>query len=175
MAVKLLLSPMILVVLLDVVSNMMTPTTQNTSPQAPRSFTIRPIGKVHKSESATTIEIDGKYEHALWGLDEFSHVWVFWWFDRNDTPSKRRTLVVHPRGDARNPLTGVFATRSPARPNLIALTLCEVLAVEQNKIRVADIDAFDGTPVIDVKPYLPQCDRAENVRLPSWIRRSVRD
>ncbi len=171
MSAKLLLGLVVLAVLLPAVLAAMATTTRKASASRPESFTLYPIGKVDKRGAVQTIEIDRKYEDALLGLEDFSHVWVFWWFDRNDTPSKRRTLAVHPRGDRTNPLTGVFATRSPARPNLVALTLCKVLSVDGNKIRVADIDAFDQTPVIDLKPYIPAIDRAENVKLPSWIRR----
>jgi len=140
---------------------------------AVEKFVKEPIGTVHKRGQDVWIEIDRRYEDGLSGLEGFSHVWVFWWFDRNDTPNKRQTLQVHPRGDYRNPLTGVFATRSPARPNLIALTLCEIRSVEGNRIRLADIDAFDLTPVVDLKPYIPAIDRKDDVRLPSWLTRST--
>ena len=139
------------------------------------SFTIDPVGKVSKRGSATTIEIDRKYEEALLGLDEFSHVWVLWWFDRSDTPNQRQILRVHPRGDAANPLTGVFATRSPVRPNLVALSLCKIRSVEGRTVHLDDIDAFDKTPVIDLKPYLPGCDCAEGVELPAWVKKGKKN
>ena len=82
-------------------------------------FKLRPIGHVQKSEGRTLIVLDTKYEPGLLGLDGYSHVYVFWWFDRNDTPEKRAVLQVHPMGNRENPLTGVFATRSPVRPNLV--------------------------------------------------------
>lgn len=144
-------------------------TTPPDSDEPDESFTIHPIGKINNRDSDTTIEIDGKYDGGLLGLDGFSHVWVFWWFDQNDTPQKRNILTVHPRGDENNPLTGVFATRAPVRPNLVALSLCRILSIDGNQIRVADIDAFDGTPVIDLKPYIPASDRADDVRLPAWL------
>jgi tRNA (Thr-GGU) A37 N-methylase len=79
---------------------------QNT---ATMEFTMHPIGHVKKTEDRTLIVLDKKYEPGLLGLDGFSHVYVFWWFDKNDTPEKRATLQVHPRGDRKNPLTGVSA------------------------------------------------------------------
>lgn len=130
---------------------------------------MEPIGKIHKKDKGVWIEMDARFQDGLLGLDDFSHVWVFWWFDRNDTPDKRATLQVHPRGNRQNPLTGVFATRSPARPNLIALTLCEIRSIKGNRIILADIDAFDETPVVDLKPYIPSIDRQTHVRLPSWL------
>ena len=95
--------------------------------------------------------LDRKYEAGLHRLDRLSHIWVLWWFDRNDTPEKRAILQVHPQGNPENPLTGVFATHSPVRPNLIAMTRCKVLAVRDNVIEIESIDAFPGTPVLDIK------------------------
>jgi tRNA-Thr(GGU) m(6)t(6)A37 methyltransferase TsaA len=106
------------------------------------------------------------------GTDEdgsLSHK-VIWWFDKNDTPEKRAILQVHPRGDQSNPLTGVFACRSPFRPNLIALSLCRVLAVKENVVEVEKIDAFEGTPVLDIKPYAPGQDSAADVKVPDWTK-----
>ena len=131
-------------------------------------FAVSPIGWVRKTDAVTTIVLDKKYEPGLLGLDGFSHVYVFWWFDRNDTPEKRQTLQVHPRGDKRNPLTGVFATRSPRRPNLIALSLCKIVSVKGNVVQVEKIDAFADTPVVDMKPYLPGYDTTDDAHSPIW-------
>jgi tRNA-Thr(GGU) m(6)t(6)A37 methyltransferase TsaA len=119
------------------------------------SYVVCPVGRVHRGDAGTTIEIAPRHQDALLGLEGFSHVWVIWWFDRNDNPEKRAVLRVHPRGDPKNPLTGVFATRSPARPNLIALTLCRIRSIRGNTVFVESIDAFDNTPVLDLKPYIP--------------------
>ncbi len=140
-----------------------------TTQPSSKVFTMEPIGWVRINDGTTWIELDRRVEDGLMGLEDFSHVWVFWWFDRNDTPSNRRILQVHPRGDGRNPLTGVFATRAPVRPNLIALTLCQVTSVDGNRIRVVGMDAFDGTPVVDLKPYIPALDRPDGVRVPDWL------
>jgi tRNA-Thr(GGU) m(6)t(6)A37 methyltransferase TsaA len=136
----------------------------------PESYVVRPVGRVHKRDSSTTIEIAPGYHDALLGLEDFSHVWVIWWFDRNDNPQKRSVLRVHPRGNPKNPLTGVFATRSPARPNLIAMTLCRISSIEGSTIRVEDIDAFDNTPVLDLKPHIPKSDGVQRALVPAWIR-----
>jgi len=69
------------------------------------------------------------------------------------------------------PLLGVFATRSPVRPNPIGLTLVEILWVRENEICVKNLDALPGTPIIDIKPYIKEIDSAENVRYPSWIKK----
>ncbi|MCX7885810.1 MAG: TrmO family methyltransferase, partial [Verrucomicrobiae bacterium] len=98
-------------------------------------------------------------------------VQVFWWFDKNDTPQHRATLQVHPRGDKKNPPTGVFACRAPVRPNLIALSLCKIVSVKTNVVEVDKIDAFEGTPVLDLKPYAPGQDAASGVKVPPWAGR----
>jgi tRNA-Thr(GGU) m(6)t(6)A37 methyltransferase TsaA len=138
--------------------------------QGEKSFTVHSIGSVKKTGERTEIVLDKKYQEGLLGLDQWSHVQVLWWFDRNDTPQKRSILQVHPRGDQKNPLTGVFATRAPVRPNLIALSLCKVLAVKDSVIEVDKIDALEGTPVLDIKPYAPGIDMAVGVKVPDWAR-----
>ena len=117
----------------------------------PQTYTLYPIGNVMKEGGRTFIVLDKKYEPGLIGLDKFSHVTVVYWFDRNDTPRKRSILQVHPQGNKTNPLRGVFATHSPVRPNLIAISRCKIISVEGNIIEVDGIDAFDDSPVIDLK------------------------
>jgi tRNA-Thr(GGU) m(6)t(6)A37 methyltransferase TsaA len=139
---------------------------------AEKYLAMQPIGHIRKSDNRTLIVLDEKYEPGLLGLEGFSHIHVFWWFDRNDTSEKRRVLQVHPMGDPENPLTGVFATRSPIRPNLIALTLCNIISVKDNVIEVEEIDAFDGTPVLDIKPFIAGHDSALDATIPDWLERA---
>ena len=114
-------------------------------------FDVYPIGRIQKKDARTFIVIDKAYEPGLKGLDKHDYVIVVYWFDKNDIPEKRAILQVHPRGDRKNPLTGVFATHSPVRPNLIAITQCDIIDVKQNIIEIKEIDAFDGSPVLDLK------------------------
>ena len=116
-----------------------------------KRFIVYPIGKVAKKAGKTFIVLDKKYQPGLSGLEKHSYVTVVYWFDRNDTPEKRAILQVHPRADKNNPLTGVFATHSPFRPNLIAISKCDIISVKDNVIELKDIDAFDGSPVLDLK------------------------
>ena len=118
-------------------------------------FQVFPVGVVTKTDDGTRIDIYAAYEKALLGLDGFSHITVCYWFHQNDTPEQRKTLQVHPRKNERNPLAGVFATHSPVRPNLIALSPCKILRIKGRSIFIDDIDARDGSPVIDIKPYIP--------------------
>lgn len=119
--------------------------------KAAKKFTVYPIGYVRKAEGRTTIVVAKKYQPGLLRMEKLSHVWVLWWFDRNDTPKKRSILQVHPRGNPDNPLTGVFATHAPVRPNLIAMTRCKIISVNENVVEIERIDAFPDTPVLDLK------------------------
>ena len=135
----------------------------------PEAFQIFPVGRVHKKEDAVWIEIFEPYSDALLGLDGFSHIQVLFWFHQNDSADKRKTLRVHPRKDKSNPLSGVFATHSPLRPNPIGLTLCKIRAIENLQIKIEGIDAFDETPVIDIKCYIPSSVAESDIRLPAWV------
>ena len=143
---------------------------QGLGAEEPRAFfKVFPVGTVEKKAGAVHLRIAEQYVKALKGLDGFSHVVVLYWFHKNDTPRQRRILQVHPRGNPRNPLTGVFACRAPVRPNLIALSVCRILVVEGNTVRVDAIDAFDGTPILDLKPHIPAIDSPKGVSLPAWL------
>ena len=94
--------------------------------------------------------LEERFAAALDGLSPGADVVLVTWLHRAD----RDTLAVHPRGDAARPLTGVFATRSPDRPNPIGLHEVHVLAVEGTRVHVRSLEAIDGTPVLDLKPVL---------------------
>jgi len=100
------------------------------------------------------------------GVNEFSHVFVLFWL-HGVSEEQRKTLKVHPRGRRDLPLLGVFATRTMLRPNPVGLTLVELVKVEGNVLTVRGLDAFDGTPVLDIKPF-DSWDTVENVRVPDW-------
>jgi len=134
-----------------------------------KTFQIFPVGIVRKTDTAVSIKIFNDYTDALLGLNGFSHIVVLYWFDQNDTSEKRRVLQVHPRKDPCNPLTGVFATHSPQRPNLIGLTVCKIISIHGDSIEIEDIDALDGSPVIDLKCYIPGSVGEKDVGLPDWV------
>ena len=135
----------------------------------PEKFKLVPVGTVHRDENGARIEIFEPYRDAMLGLEGFSHVYVLYWFHENDHPEGRNFLQVHPRRDPDNPLTGVFATHSPLRPNLIAMTLCHILSIDNLTIFLEDIDARDGSPVLDIKCYIPGSEKDAEIRLPSWV------
>ena len=128
-------------------------------------LTLRPIGFVRSSLASRKnaprqgsegapdawIELAGEILEAAADLSVGDEVIVLTWFHE----SRRETLEVHPRGDNAAPLTGVFSTRSPDRPNPIGLHRVRVLEVEKTRIQVGPIEAIDGTPVVDIKPVIP--------------------
>lgn len=135
---------------------------------------LKPIGVVKHQGQKILLEIFPPYAPALDGLAGFSHVWVFYWFHENDNPEDRATLKVHPRRDPANPLTGVFATRSPVRPNLIGLSVCRIMQISGNTVEVAKLDAREGSPILDLKPYIPQGDSLPDAGTPDWVKRIYR-
>jgi tRNA-Thr(GGU) m(6)t(6)A37 methyltransferase TsaA len=118
--------------------------------------------KTHLSQ----IFLDCELTPALEGITGFSHMFVLFWLHQI-TLKQRETIKVHPRGRKDMPLLGVLATRTNLRPNPIGLTLCELVKVESNVLTVRGLDAYDGTPVLDVKPY-DTWDCAQNARMPDW-------
>ena len=103
---------------------------------------------------------------ALEGVEEFSHLFVLFWLHKMSGKDKK-VMKVHPRGRADMPLLGIYATRTPHRPNPIGLTRVKLLNVESNVITVQGLDAFDGTPVLDIKPF-DSWDTTEDFKVPAW-------
>jgi len=138
---------------------------------------LKPIGFVrteagHPEPSGTwqarsEIVIDEDLSKATEGLGDFSHIVVLYWLHRSHR--SRLSLRVHPRGRQENPLVGLFATRSPNRPNPVGIMVVRLLECRRNVLVVEGLDAFDGTPVIDIKPYIPHSDCVKDARVPSWI------
>lgn len=132
-------------------------------------ITLSPIGHVHVAENSFAIHIHGAFRPGLEKLDRFSHVLVLWWASQQDAPQSRRTLQT-PLPYADGTVAGVFACRSEFRPNPIAVTICEVLHLDMagGVITVPYIDAFDATPVLDLKPYFPVSERVREARVAPW-------
>jgi tRNA-Thr(GGU) m(6)t(6)A37 methyltransferase TsaA len=136
---------------------------------------LKPIGfvrtrargdEVKDKTAIAEVVIRDELVEALEGIADFSHLYVLFWL--NEVTSQERKMVkVHPRGREDLPLLGVFATRTKFRPNPIGLTLVELVKVEGKILTVRGLDAFDGTPVIDIKPF-DYWDMAKNARAPDW-------
>lgn len=131
---------------------------------------VNPVGKISVNEGGMFIEIEPKYIPALQALDGFSHLNVIWWFSGFDNAEARDTLEVPQPYKTAPAVMGIFATRSPVRPNPIALTAVQVIRIDYEKgiIQIPYIDADDGTPILDIKPYTPSLDRVETPGVPEW-------
>lgn len=136
---------------------------------------LKPIGfvstkavenRVRDRSNVSRIVIREYLAEALDGIEDFSHLFVIFWMNKIPI-EQRRIMNVHPRGKDDAPLLGVFATRTSHRPNPIGLTLVELLDVDKNVIVVRGLDAFDNSPVLDIKPF-DSWDRASNVKVPEW-------
>lgn len=135
-----------------------------------KSFQVYPIGMICRNGDSIEVRIDTPYRPALKALDTFSHVIVHWWAQNYDDPQYREVLVT-PLPYAEGHEAGVFACRAPVRPNLIMTTVCQILAVDEANgvVRIQNIDAFDGTPVIDLKAYFPVVDRVKEAHISSYL------
>lgn len=140
------------------------------SDQPANNFQVHPIGYVRQGDQGFYLEILEPYRPALKGLDQFSHVQVFWWFHQHDDETFRSILEAELPYAPSGTIFGMFACRGPVRPNLIGLTTCGVLKVDlKNGIVVIPwIDAQPDTPILDLKPYEPSMDRVRDVRVPNW-------
>jgi tRNA-Thr(GGU) m(6)t(6)A37 methyltransferase TsaA len=131
---------------------------------------LEPIGRVHAAAGSTSLEIYEPFRDALLGLEQFSHVLVFWWAHGCDTGEQRQiTQVDLPYAPGLR--KGVFACRSERRPNPLALTTCYVLQVdvENGLVLLPWIDAQDGSPLLDLKPFIPTSDRVRDFQVAPWM------
>lgn len=128
------------------------------------------IAEAHRDtrweEIESEIVIDERWRDALDGIEQFSHIWIIFFIDRVDAPTD---LKIHPMKRDDMPLVGIFATRSPQRPNPIGIRAVELLEVRENVLRVRGLDALNGSPVLDLKPYLPFGDAIPDARVSEWV------
>ena len=119
-------------------------------------------------EVVSDIVVDSSLSEALDNLEEFSHIIVIYWMHLATTTGPVPTKI-HPKGKQELPSVGLFATRSPHRPNPLGKATVRLLQRQGNILKVEGLDAIDGTPIIDIKPYLPGYDAASDAKVPPWI------
>jgi tRNA-Thr(GGU) m(6)t(6)A37 methyltransferase TsaA len=125
-------------------------------------------------ETVSEIEVYPGMADLLSGIEDFSHLLVLYW--AHLVPEEGRSLLkVHPIGRREFPLTGVFATCSPARPNPVLVNAVRLLERRENVLRVSGLEAVDGTPLVDIKPYVPMYFRVEDARLSDWMNQIIRE
>lgn len=135
-----------------------------------KSFSVHPIGTIRADAEGFRVELEEEYKAALRGLEGFGCIQLLWWFDGCDNEASRSVLALEKPYKKGPDELGVFATRSPQRPNPLALSCAGVTYIdpESGVIGLAYIDARDGSPVLDIKPYTPSLDRVESPSLPAW-------
>jgi len=131
---------------------------------------LKAIGKVEPAEDGFAIKLNEEYRDALMGLTGFSHLHILWWADQVDSPQDRAVTVIDKPYKQGPDKLGIYATRSPIRPNPIADTVVYVTRIdhENGVIYTPYIDAEPDTPVLDIKIYLPCCDIVKNYSVPAW-------
>lgn len=148
---------------------------------AGRVFRAVPIGFIRRSDGISEtsqesfldpavpseIVIDDHWSADLAGIEEFSHLVVLFWFDRAERRRQPGKLL-RPEGRADMPEIGFFATRTPRRPNPIMICCPRLLGRDGNRLLVTGLDAWDGTPVLDVKGYLPRDEQRPDATIPDW-------
>lgn len=150
------------------------------TPAQELSFAVRPIGFVRNDidslnahgwdKVVSDVVIDSRLEAGLEGIEAFSHVVVLFWMHRLPA-GEPVPLKVHPQRRADLPLVGLFATRAPTRPNPIGVACVRLLERKENVLKVINLDAINGTPVIDIKAYMPGSDAVPDAMVADWVRR----
>ena len=134
------------------------------------SLLLHPIGVARAGEDGFRVAIAPAFRPALLGLEDFSWVQVLWWFSGCDNSASRAVLRV-PKPYTHGPdMLGTFATRAPQRPNPLALSCARITRIDPDRgvLELAYLDAADGSPVLDLKPYTPSLDRVESPGGPDW-------
>lgn len=142
-------------------------------------ISVTPIGHVASDEHdparldwtrvRSEVRLDPGLGEALLGLEDYSHVIVVGWLDRIPAELRDRRRA-YPAGDDRLPLQGALALRGGARPNPVSVTVCRLRGIEGDTLRLEGLDLVDGTPVLDVKPYIAHYDAEPKATLPKWAR-----
>ncbi len=144
-----------------------------------KAIRIEPIGVVrndfeeHIPEGyenlPSELVLKKEFSDALYRIEENSHIIVLFWMDRVEG-KRRKKLKIHPKGRKDLPLMGVLATRTPYRPNPIGVKAVKLIEKEKNVLKVEGLDALNGSPVLDIKPYSIKHDLVENAKLPWWAK-----
>ena len=149
-------------------------------------YSVTPIGEVRSPRAQVTDDFWGRIEaeialdpsrfgpEALYGLTDFSHVEVLFLMHHVD-PAKVETGARHPRERTDWPLVGIFAQRGKGRPNRLGLSRAEILRVEGLSLFVRGLDAIDGTPVLDLKPWMAEFAPRGPAHQPAWVRELMAD
>jgi len=126
------------------------------------------IGIVEDAGELSKVKIFPGFCAGLQRLNDFSHLIILYWFHLRDDEKERSILKVVPRRHPGAPQVGVFASRSPSRPNPIGLCVTELVKIEECTLTIKGLDALQNSPIIDIKPYIPGADSIPKARVPEW-------
>jgi len=135
---------------------------------------LRFIGVVESKGELSTIKIFSEYEKKLSSLNNFFHLIILYWFHLQDNEKERSTLQVVLRRHTGAPQVNVFASRNPSRPNPIGFCVVELISVEYCILTVRGLDTFEGSPIVDIKPYVPKSDAVPNATIPEWVNTGIK-
>lgn len=135
-------------------------------------YLLHPIGKVEKDDSGIYLTLNPDIWDATVHIDLFSHLIVLWWIHERDTEEDRSRLIMFPPRNKGDEASGAFSCRSPSRPNPIGHTIVKLLEVDSTKhrLKIDHMDAKHGSPILDIKPYLPSSDRVDDARVAPWFK-----
>ena len=144
-----------------------------------KTIKIEPIGEVRNDfkdeipegyeNLPSEIVVKEEFSEGLYHIEENSHIMVLFWMDRVEG-RRRKKLRIHPKGRKDLPLMGVLATRTPNRPNPIGIRAVRLIGKEKNILKVEGLDAFNGSPVLDIKPYSIKHDFVEDAKPAWWLK-----
>lgn len=129
------------------------------------------VGVVETVGELSKVRVFPEFCQGLEHLNNFSHIIVLYWLHLRDNEEERSVLQVLPRRHPGAPRVGVFASRSPSRPNPVGLCVAELVEIEDCILIVKGLDALEGSPIVDIKPYIPRADSVPNARVPEWTSR----
>lgn len=129
------------------------------------------IGVVEDAGELSKVKIFPEFCAGLQRLNDFSHIIILYWFHLRDEENERRVLRVIPKRHPGAPQVGVFASRSPSRPNPIGFCVVELVKIEECTLTVKGFDALENSPIIDIKPYIPRADSIPEAQVPEWTSR----
>ncbi|MGB5793342.1 tRNA (N6-threonylcarbamoyladenosine(37)-N6)-methyltransferase TrmO [Poseidonibacter sp.] len=130
-----------------------------------------PIQPKGAKNTFVTIEFKKEYQDGLKDLDGFSHIYLIYYFHK----VSNHQLTVVPFNDENNTPRGIFSTRTPLHPNKIGLSIVELISVEQNIVTIKGIDVLDGTPLLDIKPYIENFDKIDGITKSGWMKATIDD
>lgn len=132
------------------------------------------IGEVESiKDNLSKIKIYDRYNQGLYRLSTFSHIIILYWFHNRDNEQNRSVLKVTPKMHKGAPEIGVFTSRSPSRPNPIGLCVTELTSIDDSVLVVKGLDAEEGSPIVDIKPYLPRSDAIIVTRVPDYMQQGL--